>query len=88
MRKCSAFLSAAVFVLSSGVAAAQTQAPTSQQRPPATSGQNTGGQTDPRATERTGEPGRANSQGTRQNSGAPTVDKGSGNSSLPVEGGR
>jgi hypothetical protein len=88
MRTYPALLSAAIFILSGGVALAQSQAPTGQQRPPATSGQNTGNQTDPRGPGMTGAPGTANPNGTRQNSGAPTVDKGSGNSSLPVQGGR
>ena len=88
MRKYPALLSAAVVIVSGGVALAQSQAPASQQRPPATTGQNTGNQADPRGTGMTGAPATTHPKGTRQNSGAPTVDKGSGNSSLPVEGGR
>jgi hypothetical protein len=88
MRKYSALLSGAIFIVSGGVALAQSQAPTNQQRPPATSGQSTGSQADPRGPGNTAAPSTTDPKGTRQNSGAPTVDKGSGNSSLPVDGGR
>jgi len=88
MRKYSAVLSVAIFIVSGGAALAQSQTPTSQPKPPATSGQSTGSQADPRGSGMTGAPATANPKGTGQNSGAPTVDKGSGNSSLPVEGGR
>src|SRR5262245_26848285 len=59
-----ALLAAAILVASTGIAAAQSQTPMQQQRQgaPATSGQNTGSQTDPRGTGMTGAPSSTNPQ--------------------------
>jgi hypothetical protein len=59
-----ALLAAAILVASTGIAAAQSQTPMQQHRQgaPATSGQNTGSQTDPRGTGVTGAPSSTNPQ--------------------------
>jgi hypothetical protein len=63
MRKHSTLLAAAILVASGSIALAQNQAPTGQQKPPATSGQSGAGQTDPaRGTGMTGAPSSTNPQ--------------------------
>ena len=94
MNKYSALLAAAALLVSTGIAAAQSRNYDSSGAPKsAPSGQRSGGgmatgnMTGAGGnTEGTASP--STTEGTRQNSGAPTVDKGSGNSSLPVQGGR
>jgi hypothetical protein len=94
MSKPSRYFAAAILVLSSGLlssglASAQTQTQSPSEQRPATTGQSTGGQTDSREKGVTGAPGSAHPQSANPKAkGAPTVDKGSGNSSLPVQGGR
>ena len=64
MRKHSALMAAAVLLVSSGIASAQSQTPMSKERSgaPATSGQNPGSQSDPRGTGTTGAPSSTNPQ--------------------------
>jgi hypothetical protein len=63
MRKRSTLLAAAILVASGSIAFAQNQAPTGQQKPPATSGQSGAGQMDPaRGTGVTGAPSSTNPQ--------------------------
>jgi len=62
MRKHSALLAAALLVSSTGVGLAQGQSPNSQQKSPATSGQSSGSQSDPRGPGMTGAPSSTNPQ--------------------------
>jgi hypothetical protein len=62
MRKHSALLAAALLVSSTGVGMAQGQSPNSQQKSPATSGQSSGSQSDPRGPGMTGAPSSTNPQ--------------------------
>jgi hypothetical protein len=62
MRKHSALLVAALLVSSTGVGMAQGQSPNSQQKSPATSGQSSGSQSDPRGPGMTGAPSSTNPQ--------------------------
>ena len=62
MRKHSVLLAAALLVSSTGVGMAQGQSPNSQQKSPATSGQSSGSQSDPRGTGMTGAPSSTNPQ--------------------------
>jgi hypothetical protein len=62
MRKHSALLAATLLVASSGIGMAQSQSPNSQQKVPATSGQSSGSQSDPRGTGMTGAPSSTNPQ--------------------------
>jgi hypothetical protein len=67
MRRNSVLLAAALLVASSGMGMAQSpspnsQQPNSQQKSPATSGQSSGSQSDPRGTGMTGAPSSTNPQ--------------------------
>ena len=62
MRKHSVLLAAALLVSSTGVGMAQGQSPNSQQKSPATSGQSSGSQSDPRGPGMTGAPSSTNPQ--------------------------
>src|SRR4051794_18561507 len=62
MRKHSALLAAALLVSSTGVGMAQGQSPNSQQKSPATSGQSSGSQSDPRGPGMTRAPSSTNPQ--------------------------
>jgi len=62
IRKYSALLAAALLVSSTGAGIAQGQSPNSQQKSPATSGQSSGSQSDPRGPGMTGAPSSTNPQ--------------------------
>ena len=93
MNKYSALLAAAALLVSTGIAAAQSRNYDSSGAPKsAPSGQRSGGgmatgNMTGAGGNTTGQSGSTNPQAGQQNSGAPAIDKGSGNSSLP-EGSR
>ena len=86
MRKNLAVLTFTALVISSGLAWAQAQAP-SEHRVPATSGRNSGTATDSVRNGPSGAQTRSQPASPKAE-GAPTVDKGAGNSSLPSGGSR
>ena len=95
MRNYAAMLGAAALLISTGIAAAQSQTPKNYD----SSGAPKTGSEQPRSgggltsgagggAGMTGAPGSANPQGRSGATGAPSVEKGSGNSSLPSGGAR